>query len=213
MSNWLKSPTTSEYINFDDVYKIRVYKQVMSDSSHLKIEVLFFSKNIDYKDQYTRRIENLETFFQGDYNTGLKVLKWLKEKLDISEFDDEYTSNEEIEIVIDDALMKSTIDLCMDFVYKIERLLPEGTFLNPFLQNILEDQKTVDYIIERRKSMFLSQVHKNWSLDFDLTVELNHKLGSICKTIEELGFPPRLTKDQKNVLRKIIGNEENKEDN
>ena len=80
---WLESPYNGEMINFAEVYKIRCYKHVSSKTKTLNIEVYFFSKDIAMEGDYRRIQDRLETFFDGDLDTGLQVREWLEMKLGV----------------------------------------------------------------------------------------------------------------------------------
>lgn len=200
---WIESPRTGELINFDEVYRIRCYEYVSNDAKHLRIDIYFFLKHVAGSDGFYRTTQNEQEFFNGELAVGLQFKEWLKEKLGVHIF--EAVDPAPIEVVVDENLMKKVVDGCLSHVKNIESLLPEDQYLNPFLQDILSDQDTVDYLIERRKAIFTAKQHKNWELDYALTVEIEKTLSILCKSMETLGFAPKLTKYQKETLREIIG--------
>ena len=200
---WIESPQTGDMINFDEVYKIRTYQSVSSKAKELTIEIYFFSKDFQAGDDYYQTKERTETFFNGDQLTGEQVREWLQERLGVLKF--QAIDTPPVEIVIEEVTKKRLVEKCRKRVSDIKLLLPEDVYLNPFLNSILQDQKVVDYIIERANSMSFADTYKSWELDYDVTVEINNALGILENTMKTLGFAPKLTKYQKETLQSIIG--------
>ena len=210
---WIESPKTGEMINFAEVYKIRTYEYISSSEKTLRIEIYFFSKDVPTGDGYYSTQEHKEDFFSGDLDTGLQVKEWLEKKLDIAKF--EAVETPPVEVVISEGTLKNVVEGCLDKIREVESLLPEGVFLNPTLLAILDDPKTVDYLIERGRARYLTQVHQSWELDFELTKEISHSLEILIKSLKVLDTvfkaSPKLAKDQEEALRSILGDPDEKE--
>ena len=200
---WIESPHTGDMINFDDVYRIRSYQYVNSSNRTLTIEIFFFSKDFQAGDDYYQTKERTETFFDGDQLVGEQVQAWLQERLGVLKF--QAIDTPPVEVVIEEATMKRLVEKCRKRVSDIKLLLPEDVYLNPFLNSILQDEKVVDYIIERTNSMWFADAYKSWELDYDVTVEITNALDILENSMKTLGFAPKLTKYQKDALQSIIG--------
>ena len=200
---WIESPSTGEHINFAEVYKIRYYEHVSSEKKELKIEIYFFSKDIDLGDNYHRDQNRSEDFYSGDIEIGLQLKDWLSERLGTLKF--EAVETPPVEVVISEVLMKQAVEKCLENVSEVDGLLPEGVFLNPLLFSILDDQKTVDYLIQRRKAKWLvTDIHKSWDLDYEATLEFVKSLDVLIKSLKALGVPRKLSKYEKDALRTMV---------
>ena len=200
---WIESPQTGDMINFDDVYRIKSYQQISSEKGKLVIEIYFFSKDFQAGDDYYQTKERTETFFEGDQLVGEQVREWLQERLGVLKF--QAIDTPPVEVVIEEVTMRRLVEKCRKSVNDIDSLLPEDVYLNPFLNSILQDEKVVDYIIERTNSMWFADTYKSWELDYDVTVEITNALDILANSMKTLGFAPKLTKYQKEALQSIIG--------
>ena len=204
---WIKSPKNGVIVNFDEVYKIRAYEYVSSDESQLTIDIYFFSKDIPQDGNYYTEIERKETFFSGDLEVGKQLVAWLEKQLDALEF--HAIETPPTEVVINDQLMKNVVEACLKNLKEVGSLLPEGIFLNPFLCNVIGNSEAIDYIIERKNNgMFVSDIHKSWKLDFQLTQEILNSLTVILKSLKGIGAVPKLSEYQKDALRSVLGENE-----